>query len=429
MNPQITLSNINFTTSFDFSKNEIKKTLELHSHFGFSKLGNLQNEIPLAQKTALKFQHLTNFVHVGMGGSALGPEVLLQSLAHTSMRNNGFQKTFTFLKNLDPLELKNFFHFTKLENTLFFIVSKSGETLETHTLLTILIEKLQNHYRQMTPELSLKNILQKHFVFCTDPEKGTLRQLSKKYDIDCFTIPPNLGGRFSVLSPVSFLPLCFFQLDPIELMKGAENMQASLLGNKNIFFEELAKSIVEFALYHQLTQTLMMPYSTYLKTFTDWFVQLWAESLGKKQLDTHIPQGLTPIASYGPADQHSQLQLFLAGPKKNFTFFLSVQNDQIDFVLPTNSELQEFKSLTELNNLNLEYIVETQLIGVMEGFRAAQLPYVHLQLKQLNLETFGELFYFFESLTASVGHLLNVNPFDQPEVEIIKKQTQKMLMR
>ena len=175
-----------------------------------------------------------------------------------------------------------------------------------------------------------------------------------------------------------------------------------------------------------VTQTVLMPYSSRLKKFTEWFVQLWSESLGKrKNLNGEdVYTGLTPISSVGATDQHSQMQLFMEGPKDKFLFFLEVEKQKKDYSLDHGLPM---KSLQIYQNRKLTEIFKAELEGTIKAFEEYGLPHIRLSIDEINEKNLGGLILFFESLTVLMGIALNVNPFDQPGVEAGKINANKWL--
>jgi glucose-6-phosphate isomerase len=298
-----------------------------------------------------------------------------------------------------------------LKESLVYVVSKSGTTAETVAAMAIIINELN---RLGINEESFKD----YFVFCTDPEKGELRKLSKTWNIKTLDIPSNIGGRFSVLTPVGFLPAFFAGINNEAILSGAKKIQKELstLSESKSFFD-LAfwiKSLHDKG----VNQTVLMPYSSLLKDFSSWFVQLWAESLGKDG------KGLTPIPAYGATDQHSQMQLFMEGPKDKIIFILEVHKHQTNYSLKNNLAAESFKNLSAFT---LSDLMKAELEGTLTALSENDRHVVHLSITQLNEESVGQLVLFTECLTVMVGELLKVNPFNQPGVEAGKKYANEWL--
>jgi glucose-6-phosphate isomerase len=322
---------------------------------------------------------------------------------------------FRFLNNIDPDDLKSKLWGLDLKDSLFHIVSKSGKTAETLAAFSIIANKLS--------ELGIdKNSWKDFFVFTTDPKDGHLRELAETYSIRTLEIPKNIGGRFSVLSPVGFLPSLFAGVDVNKLVSGAKASCSSILNRQDEFadLQKVASIISQLYQHKNTNQTVLMPYSSKLKTFSDWFVQLWAESLGK-QLDrkgNEIFSGLTPISSYGATDQHSQVQLFMEGPKDKLIFLLTVKEFQTDYALKSDLNLERF---VQLNGKSLAQLMKAERMGTLKALETAKRPFIELEINKLDEQSIAYLVVFFESLTALMGEVLNIDAFNQPGVEAGKK--------
>lgn len=372
----------------------------IHSdEIGFFRLPNSRDLLLQSKKVYDLFKHKKYFVHVGIGGSALGPEMLISGLGKDTNCH------FTFINNIDPDDLFKKLQKINLKESLIYVVSKSGTTAETVAAMAILINQLKEHGIH---EDSFKD----YFVFCTDPEKGELRKLSKEWGVHTLDIPSNIGGRFSVLTPVGFLPGFFAGINNEALLQGAQNFQKELLPSANPkSFYELASWIKSL---HDagINQTVLMPYSSLLKDYSSWFVQLWAESLGKEG------KGLTPIPAYGATDQHSQMQLFMEGPNNKAIFIIEVKSHKTNYSLKNTLNAESFKNLSPFS---LSDLMKAELEGTLSALKENDRHVVHMSIPKLDEESLGQLIIFAESLTALVGKLLKVNPFNQPGVEAGKK--------
>jgi glucose-6-phosphate isomerase len=381
-----------------------EKTLS-SSEIGFFRLPENTELLDETRKVFEHFKHKKYFVHIGIGGSALGPEMLISALGKESACQ------FTFINNIDPDDLYKKLNKVNLKESLIYVVSKSGTTAETVAAMAIIINELN---RIGINEESFKD----YFVFCTDPEKGELRKLSKIWNIKTLDIPSNIGGRFSVLTPVGFLPSFFAGIDNEAILSGAKKIQTELSSqSENKQFFDLAfwiKSLHDKG----VNQTVLMPYSSLLKDFSSWFVQLWAESLGKDG------KGLTPIPAYGATDQHSQMQLFMEGPRDKIIFIIEVNKHQANYSLKNNLAAESFKNLSAFT---LSDLMKAELEGTLSALSENDRHVVHLSIQKLNEESVGQLILFVECLTVMVGELLKVNPFNQPGVEAGKKYANEWL--
>ncbi len=372
---------------------------------GFFRLPQDRRLLARCESLFNKFHHKKYFIHVGIGGSALGTEMLLSALGQS--RN----VKFTFINNIDPDDLSRKLEDINLHEALFYVVSKSGTTAETVAAMSIIIQKLKN---LGITESEYKD----YFVFCTDPQKGELRKISGQWDIETLEIPANVGGRFSVLTPVGLFPSLFAGINVLGLLGGAEKIKPYLFNkDKAQDFFELAQWIK--ALHDEgVQQTVMMPYSSLLREYSSWFVQLWAESLGKDG------KGLTPIPAFGATDQHSQMQLFMEGPQDKILVILEVEKFYSDFSLNNDVESESFKNLSPFK---LSDLMKAELEGTLTALEENKRHVVHIKLPILNEDSLGQLILFAECLTVIVGEFLQVNPFNQPGVEAGKKYANSWL--
>lgn len=384
--------------------NEFKCTIT-DERFGFFNLTDDFSQIEKVKNVYNKFKDKKYFAQVGIGGSALGPQMLVDSL------QKDFSKTFLFLDNIDSDYIKE--QLNRISNpheALFYIVSKSGGTAETIAIFSILMTWLKSHN---IDESEFKN----YFILCTDPVKGDLRELATEMSFESLEVPSNIGGRFSVLSAVGLLPAMFAGIDISKLYDGANNLKPQLL-LEDIDHNPLLQtaSRLHYLMSEKgINQTVIMPYSSKLKTLAFWFVQLWAESLGKikdSKIPTHV--GFTPIPAYGATDQHSQVQLFMEGPKDKCIIFIEVKNKSNDFSLDSSIDKGPFK---KLQKFSLNNLMEAELNGTLQALQENERELIHLTISENNEENLGALILFFESLTALMGHYLKIDPFNQPGVE------------
>jgi len=366
---------------------------------GFFYLPQNSQLLSASQEVYKKFKHKKVFIHVGIGGSALGPDMFLKALGS----KDGVD--FIFINNIDPDGLSRQLTNVEIKEALIYIVSKSGTTAETVAAMSILAAKLK--------DAGIKeNEFHNYFVFCTDPVKGDLRKIATEWNVETLSVPANIGGRFSVLTPVGFLPMLFAGIDAQAVLSGAAALQGKLSHpTEALEFFKLASWLKD--LHDQgVSQTVMMPYSSLLKEYSAWFVQLWAESLGKDG------KGLTPIPAYGATDQHSQMQLFMEGPNDKAIFIIEVEKFESDFSLQNTINGDSFKSLSKFN---LSTLMKAELLGTLEALKENKRHVVHLSLSRVNAEGLGQLVLFSECLTVLMGQFFEVDPFNQPGVEAGKK--------
>lgn len=349
---------------------------------------------------------IRDFVLLGTGGSSLGGEAILRAL-HPS----GKLPHFHFMDNNDPEWFSRTLSYLNPETTLFYVVSKSGKTPETIS--------------QFLWSLAwTKNVLgdgwKKHFVFCTDPEKGDLRALAQRWSLPCLDVPSPVGGRFSVFSPVGLFPAAYAGLKIETLLEGAQSVLAwdelSLSKNPCV---KLARALAHDP--KELPITVLMPYSTQLGAFSRWFCQLWAESLGKDG------QGLTPYPAIGTTDQHSQMQLYMEGPRDKVIVLIHVREFAQKLSLALPAEAEDLPAFQELKGLSMFDLFDAEFRATRDALTKAGVPNCTLEIDRIDEHSLGALFYFWEWATAVAGAIIGVNPFDQPGVEAAKILTKTYL--
>jgi glucose-6-phosphate isomerase len=362
-------------------------------------------------------------VVLGIGGSALGPIALRTALRKPQYNlldagERDLRPRLHVLDNLDPATIGGLLErVVKLERTLFIVTSKSGGTAETMAQYLVVREHIEKN------NLSPKD----HLVFITDPQKGALRQLARQEAIPAMEIPANVGGRFSVLSPVGILPAALIGIDTTALLAGAGEM------SKHCTLEMLDRNHAgTFAMLQFLADStkgkhvhVLMPYADALRDMASWFVQLWAESLGKTHPDgTSV--GPTPIAALGATDQHSQVQLFMEGPEdKTVTFITAPPRDDVEIprLHPKISEL------SYLGGHRLGEVLDIERRATAGALAARGRPNMTIELETVDAWHIGALFMLFEMATIYAGALYDVNPLDQPGVELGKNFTYGMMGR
>ncbi len=352
------------------------------------------------------------FVLVGIGGSSLGAQMLFESL--TWLNHNSFNyPKFYVLDNVDPEKFEAIMEKVELEKTCFNIVTKSGSTVETIANFSIILDLLKQNFGEE---------YKKHLIFTTDPEKGFLRKFGNENGIKMFDIPPKVGGRFSVLSPVGLLPAAVLGIDVDKLLQGAKKMD--LICSIEEHVEHNPAYLI--AIVHYLanmrrgkTIAVMMPYSERLSAFVDWWRQLWAESLGKDGL------GQTPVKALGTVDQHSQIQLYRDGIRDKIITFIQVENFERNLKIPESIP----DEISYLRNHTLGEIMNKELLGTKAALIKSKIPNLTITLDEINPYNIGMLIYLYEFATGFSGYLYKINPFDQPAVEEGKNFTYALMGR
>jgi len=362
-------------------------------------------------------------VILGIGGSALGPIAMRTALRPSgwNMLSNTARKgepRLHVLDNVDPETIAALLARLELSRTLFVVTSKSGGTAETMSQFLIVHQALQRQ--------SLKPGA--HLVFVTDPAQGALRPLASQYGIPALDIPANVGGRFSVLTPVGTLPAGLIGIDVAALLEGAAHMADRCSSSKLAENPAGVYATLQWIADTRLGKTInvLMPYSDPLRDFADWFVQLWAESLGK-----HLPDGSsvgqTPLAALGATDQHSQVQLFMEGPKNKVVTFIAVKERGTDLVIPHG--FKEVKELGYLGGHSLGELIDIEQRATAGALAKRGRPNLTVDIDKVDEWHVGGLIMLFELATAYAGQLYGIDAFNQPGVELGKQFAYALLGR
>ncbi|MCE5312139.1 MAG: glucose-6-phosphate isomerase [Nitrospiraceae bacterium] len=396
----------------DFNSIDIKKLNELFGAGAKAGLGffdlpgqDVSSVITAVKKTA----QFDNFLVLGIGGSALGPRSILDAL---SPLHNLRKKPRVFIyDNVDPMTLESIFSIIDLKNTAVNVITKSGSTAETIASFMIIWHRLK--------ELNLKPA--DHLIITTDPEKGSMRKIADEYKITALDLPPAVGGRFSVLSPVGLLMAGAAGVDIEALLEGSAHMhtvcmQKDLYKNPAYLF---AASVYLMNKKFSRTTTVLVPYADRLKSFSEWFCQLWGESLGKDGT------GLSPYPSVGTTDQHSQLQLWMEGPNDKVIVFIAVDDYGTDIRMP--DEFAGLDAMGYLSGHTLAELIKTEQEATEIALTKKSRPSITVRVPAIDAFHLGQLFHFFEAATAAAGFLFGINPFDQPGVEEGKNLTYGMM--
>lgn len=369
----------------------------------------------MVMKTAAALEgRFENVVVLGIGGSALGAVAMKSALCHPlhnmldAEGREGRPRLFV-LDNIDPDLVGATAEYLDLDKTLFSVVTKSGSTAETMSQLVIFYDAL---------EKALGEKAREHIVATTDPKKGDLRKMAGEFGWATLPVPSNVGGRFSVLSSVGLFPAAMLGLDVRGLLSGAaflDRRSEAADMNEN---PALAYAALQYALYRKgATISVLMPYSSALGDFADWYRQLWAESLGKaRNVDGEVVNvGPTPVKALGATDQHSQVQLYVEGPYDKSITFVEVENFKRTVEIP--AALGGYEATGYLHGHTINGLLSDEKKGTEVALCSAGRPNGTLLLDEISEFALGQAFYFFEMATAMSGALYKVNAFDQPGVE------------
>jgi glucose-6-phosphate isomerase len=369
---------------------------------------------------------LTDVVVLGIGGSALGPIALRTALRPPQWNllddaARGGNPRLHVLDNVDPANISALLARLDLRTSLFVVTSKSGGTAETMAQYLVVRARLT----AVLGDAAAKERL----VFVTDPQKGALRAIARAERIAALEIPANVGGRFSVLTPVGLLPAALMGIDTAELLAGAADMRTRCASGK--LGSNLAGT---FAALQYLADTthgrhvqVLMPYSDALRDMAAWYVQLWAESLGKHRTSGDAGVGPTPLAALGATDQHSQVQLFMEGPPDKTVTFIGVAQGAADVEIPALHP--DIPELAYLGGHQLGELLDIERRATAGALARRGRPNMTFLMETVDPYGVGELLMLLELATAYAGQLYGVNAFDQPGVELGKQFTYAMLGR
>ncbi len=403
---------IEFTTEFKVYDSDIKNLAfekvrdeAASSKVGYYKLPKISKQLILEAKD-IDTSGYEQIVVIGIGGSSLGIKAIESMLKlYTPER-----KEILYLENLDPIVARDTLEKIKYEKACFFVISKSGSTIETISLFKTVLQ----HFKVDLDEAD-------NFFVITD-EGSSLSCLAKKYNLREFHIPANVGGRFSVLSAVGVIPLTFAGYDTFTILDEADKFLGS-------FFKGNQCHIIDKAYYYyknrdKYKMNILFSYSSMFEEFNKWYVQLWGESLGKRdKSDERV--GLTPIALIGSVDQHSFLQLIIEGPKDKTVTFIKVDDFKIDLSIP-NISLPCIENTDYVNGVSFNELINAQCEATKESIVQSGVKAVDMiTLSEINEQNIGVLIIYFELLTSLVGAMLEIDTYNQPGVELGKKILKK----
>ena len=342
-------------------------------------------------KELKKYKKFKRIITIGFGGSILGTQAINSFLKKTD-------KELIFINNLNPDQTKKINNLKNLKNSLFLIISKSGNTIE---LLSII-----NFFKKNA------NFNKDNSLIITDDKKSSLSLFAKKNKIKIIFHRKYIGGRYSIFSETALVP-CY--LMGINILKLKKNIQNFLNKKKNILIKNLI-NISKVYKSKKINSIILLNYCDGLEYFMLWCQQLIAESLGKKG------KGIIPSISLMPRDNHSLLQLYLDGPRDNFFYIFSFKE---------RKRIKKNKGLfiEVLNNKNIEEVLENQKKATLSLFKNKKIPFLSIEIKRRDEETLGELFSYFILETVFIAEILRVNPFDQPAVEQLKIITKQNLFK
>ncbi len=370
-------------------------------------------------------QQFSTLVVLGIGGSDLGTRALHAALNHAYYNQlpNQTHKLYFAGANTDPKELADLLDILDLQQTAIFVVSKSGDTIETMSTFAYFRQKLID-------QVGLDQSAQ-HIIVATDVEKGSLRAIVNQQGYRSLVVPANVGGRFSVLTSLGLFPAAYVGIDIEQLLAGAADMDERLVSSPTSQNPALLYAGLQFLAntHNHQPISVLMPYGEGLRSFAFWYRQLWAESLGKKQNNDGkvVNTGPTPIASVGATDQHSQVQLYNEGPFDKVVTFIVV--DEAPRSLTIDQSADHLEQLSYLEGVEFNELLTTEAKSTAIALTKNGRPNATIHLTNLDEYSLGQLIYFFEVATTYSGSLYNIDAYNQPGVELGKQAMYALMGR
>ena len=372
---------------------------------GYYHLPYLGDEIINEAENFFNNKEYDDIVLVGIGGSSIGIRAIDNALIAKKRKAR-----LHILDNVDNLRFNQITQQIDFKRTIFIISSKSGTTVEVIALLKLILDfyKPQN--------------ISDNFVFITD--NGTnLEKFANKNNAKVFHVPANVGGRFSVLSAIGIIPVVALGLDAGALLRGGADCKNNFINEKD---DTILQKAYHYATHNYAKINVLFSYCERLAGFNDWYIQLWAESLGKKLGCTRF--GLTPIGLIGSRDQHSFLQLIMDGTKDKTVSFIKVIDHDFDDKIPDLS-LDYLEELDFVKNISMSNLVNMQCDATVRALINEGLSVDVITIDKLDEWHLGYLFYYYELLTSAVGVMFGVNTYDQPGVETGKRILKSLLIK
>lgn len=380
----------------------------------------LLKTITMAVKTA-KSLNPTTLVVIGIGGSHLGTIAVLEAV-RGKFYNAYYDINAYFIDTVDTDHVNDIAQLVEHElatgnNIVINVISKSGTTTETIACFEVFLEILKSHRPYNYGD----------FVIATTDNNSALWQLSQQQEFTCLEIPKNVGGRYSVFSAVGLFPLCFLGIDIEDLCAGAQS--GYMLATQPFFNNSAALSAALIATHYQQGKMIhdTFIFSVALEKLGAWYRQLSAESVGKAYDNNNnlINTGVLPTISLGSTDLHSVAQLYLAGPYNRFTTFIEVEHTASNVTVP---DYENFESLVpHIQEKSLTTIMKAILQGTKKAYHHDNRPFISMILPEKSAYYLGQFMQIKMIEIMYLGYLLNVNPFDQPQVESYKKETKNIL--
>lgn len=432
MNKEFIKVNKEYLTSF-FSDDEVRKisaevynadnSLSYRTGKGNDFLGwvDLPSNIPAAEIDDIKScaENLravsSAVVVIGIGGSYLGARAVIEALSPAF--KNKFEKGNPDIiyagHNLSEEYLSELLNLLNTIDYSIIVISKSGTTIEPAVAFRLLKAHIENKYG--------KDEASKRIVAVTDKSKGALRKLADGEKYKTYVIPDDVGGRFSILTPVGLLPIACAGIDISLLIRGSKDMLNHINKEKDIFNNPaFLYAGIRNILYRSWKEIeIFVSYEPKLTYVTEWWKQLYGESEGKEK------KGLLPAGVNFTTDLHSLGQIIQEGKKNIFETVVWIDKINADVKIPEMKN--DLDGLNYLSGKNISYINEKAMLGTIQAHTKGNVPNIMINVPELSAYYLGQLIYFFERACGISGYMLGVNPFDQPGVEAYKKEMKKLL--
>ena len=379
-----------------------------------------KKEFSRIKKAAKKIKKESDIlVVIGIGGSYLGARAVIEALTSSFQnmltdKQRKYPQILYVGNNLSPNYINELIEYIGDKDFSVNVISKSGTTTEPAIAFRIFREMLENKY-------GIEEARSRIYV-TTDKERGALKTLADNEGYEKFVIPDNVGGRYSVLSPVGLLPIATAGIDIDKLMEGAQTAQERY-NDSNLKYNECYKyAVVRNILYKLYKNTeILVNYEPKMHYFTEWWKQLYGESEGKEQ------KGIFPAGVDFTTDLHSMGQYIQEGRRNLFETVISIENSATDIII--NKDEDNLDGLNYLAGKGLDYVNKKAMEGTIKAHVSGDVPNIVINIEKLDEENMGELIYFFEKSCAMSGMILGVNPFNQPGVEEYKKNMFKLLKK
>lgn len=416
-----------FGGAFSSSNSSLDRVLRLYDRACLDALNHLKEvspdedgfgwlSLPATELSPIKemgdwLRGYDSIIQVGIGGSSLGCLMLNQAILGDIYSEKKQYPKFYVADNPDPVKMSAIWNEVRDGTVALIGVSKSGNTIETMSQFLWFREKMKD----------ISAAVDKNILVITDSKNGALRAFSKESKCKALDLPQTVGGRYSVFTAAGLLGAYTVGVNIDNLLLGAQKMSdflllsdkdnnpACTLAKLKCAHEKLGKSI-----------SVMMPYSSKMSFFTEWFAQLWGESLGKNG------EGSTPLRSIGAIDQHSQLQLYVDGPNDKFFTIITIRKHESKIYIP-QTEIRAFSSFSYLYTREVGDMLRLEACSTISALVKTGHPVVWIELEYLTEYTLGALIFFYEFLTALTGKIKGINPFDQPSVEQGKRYTRGLM--